>query len=76
MSWVTIDKTWHDTTVDYCDVCGNLLIRRAWEFTGRDGQTLRACREDDQRLHAQLRQYESEVEAARVSWAGRQARGQ
>lgn len=49
MTWVSIDKSWHDTSVDYCDVCGSLLIRRAFEFT-RGSRTLRACREDDVRL--------------------------
>jgi len=75
MSWIGIEKTWHDTNVDYCDVCGNLLIRRAWEFTAADGRTLRACREDDERLHAVLAEYGTQVETARTSWAERQAGG-
>lgn len=76
MTWVGIEKTWHDTNVDYCDVCGNLLIRRAWEFTAPDGRTLRACREDDERLHAVLGEYGAQVEDARVIWAEQQAGGQ
>jgi hypothetical protein len=54
MSWRELGKPWHDTTVEYCDVCGNLLIRSYWEFQGTDGSTMRACCEDDQRLLALL----------------------
>lgn len=56
MAWRDLSKTWHDTTVDYCDVCGNLLIRRFWEFEA-DGRLLRSCREDDERLYHLLRQH-------------------
>lgn len=53
MSWIELRKPWHDTSVDYCDVCGNLLIHKYWEFnTG--GETMRVCREDDERLWARL----------------------
>jgi hypothetical protein len=54
-------------TQDYenCDVCGNLLIQRVWEFQGADGTALRACREDDERLHHLLRSYGPRIEAAR-----------
>lgn len=54
MGWRELEKPWHDTTVDYCDVCGNLLIRAYWEFRGADGKLLRACREDDEQLLARL----------------------
>ena len=37
MAWLELRKTWHDTNVDYCDVCGNLLIRRDWVFEAPDG---------------------------------------
>lgn len=66
MPWRDLDKTWHDTTVDYCDVCGSLLIRRFWAFSGADGETLRACREDDERLYRKLRDYRT-----RTEWHGR-----
>jgi hypothetical protein len=69
MAWVSTEKTWHDTTVDYCDVCGNLVIRRAWEFTAPDGRTLRACREDDERLLAVLSEYAPAADEARARWA-------
>jgi hypothetical protein len=70
MAWVDIHKTWHDTNVDYCDVCGNLLIRRAWEFRGADDEPLRACREDDERLYHLLREYAPRIEAIRQAQAG------
>ena len=65
MAWRELRKTWHDTTVDYCDVCGNLLIHACWEFRGEQDVALRACREDDERLYHLLRSYRSRIEAAR-----------
>ncbi|GAA3413960.1 hypothetical protein [Streptosporangium vulgare] len=46
MSWQDLTKSWQDTSVDYCDVCGNLLIHTYWRFTDGDA-TLRACRQGD-----------------------------
>ncbi len=60
MAWRSLDKTWHDTTVDYCDVCGNLLINRYWSFDDPDGHPVRACREDDERLLHKLRRFRAE----------------
>ena len=65
MTWRRLDKTWHDTNVEYCDVCGNLLIQRAWVFQGVDGVAMRACREDDERLYTVLRTYAPRIDAAR-----------
>lgn len=56
MSWIELHKPWHDTSVDYCDVCGNLLIHNYWKFDS-EGETLRACREDDERLWARLERF-------------------
>ena len=64
MAWRELRKTWHDTTVDYCDVCGNLLIQRFWEFRGASDRVVRACREDDERLYHLLRAYGPRIEAA------------
>lgn len=69
MGWVAIDKTWHDTTVDHCDVCGNLIIRRAWAFTAPDGRSLRACRPEDERLLAVLERHAPAADEARRRWA-------
>ena len=65
MTWLELPKTWHDTNVEYCDVCGNLLIERAWVFDGADGKPVRACREDDERLDATLRTYAPRIDGAR-----------
>jgi len=54
--WRDLIKPWHDTSVDYCDVCGNLLIRRNWEFED-GGRVLRACRAEDEALWARLERY-------------------
>jgi len=40
--------------VNSCDVCGNLFIKRFWQFDDLQGRTLRACREDDERLWSRL----------------------
>ncbi|MCY7418046.1 MAG: hypothetical protein LH650_06040 [Chloroflexi bacterium] len=67
MAWLELHKTWHDTDVDHCDVCGNLIIHRYWAFDDVDGVTLRACREDDERLYHRLRHFEPLIEAARAA---------
>ncbi len=57
MTWRDLDKSWHDVTVDYCDVCGNLLIRQYWEFQVEQAGkavVLRCCREEDERLYVRL----------------------
>ncbi len=58
MTWRALEKSWHDTTVDYCDVCGNLLIGRYWEFRDND-HVMRGCREDDVDLLQRLQSYRS-----------------
>ncbi|MFB9681749.1 hypothetical protein [Streptosporangium vulgare] len=54
MSWQDLTKSWQDTSVDYCDVCGNLLIHTYWRFTDGDA-TLRACRQGDEALWYRLK---------------------
>lgn len=56
MNWIDCSKNWHDTSVDTCDVCGNLLINRYWQFADSNGNVLRACREDDAELLTWLEQ--------------------
>jgi hypothetical protein len=55
VTWVASTKTWNDTSVDNCDVCGNLIINRYWSFTDDDGIVMRACRQDDEALAAWLK---------------------
>lgn len=64
MGWRELEKPWSDTTVEYCDVCGNLVIRRCFEFQGVDGQLIRACREDDERLYHTLLRYRQRYAAS------------
>lgn len=70
MTWHELPKSWHDTTVDYCDVCGNLLIHRFWAFVGDEGSSVRACREDDERLYHLLRDYAPRIEQVRGAGQG------
>lgn len=59
MTWHDLKKNWHDTTVDYCDVCGNLLIARYWSFTEPDGDGLRRCCDEScERVFHRLRRLE------------------
>jgi hypothetical protein len=53
--WKQLDKTWHDTTVEYCDVCGNLLIKRYWSFEDESGRETRCCSEVCEDLYSRLR---------------------
>jgi hypothetical protein len=48
--WVQIKRTWHDTTLTNCTVCGRLVPRRVWlvEFGGR---TLPFCNEECEELY-------------------------
>ncbi|MBX3031981.1 MAG: hypothetical protein KF809_17685 [Chloroflexi bacterium] len=71
MSWRELKTSWHDTDVANCDVCGNLIVRRYWSFIGGDGQEVRACREDDERLAQRLGIRTTEIEAARAAWQAR-----
>jgi len=40
MSWVERSEPWHRTEVAYCEVTGQLLPRRYWEFEA-DGKLIR-----------------------------------
>ena len=41
MTWVVRDLPWHRTDVAYCEVTGQLLPARYWQFEA-DGQQIRA----------------------------------
>ena len=41
MSWVVRDLPWHRTEVAYCEVNGQLLPARYWQFEA-DGRLIRA----------------------------------
>ena len=55
MTWHALQKPWNDVSVEYCEVCGNLLVQRYWEFTGAEGEVVRACSEDCEALAERLR---------------------
>ena len=62
MPWHELKKTWHDTTVDHCDVCGNLLIGLYWSFVDPDIQEIkRCCEESCERLFYRLREIDREA---------------
>ncbi len=48
--WLDTARTWSDTNVSYCDVCGRLIPRRSWVFD--DGsKKLNACSPDCEDLY-------------------------
>ena len=42
MAWIEREVSWHDLSVDYCEVTGQLLPKRYWSFEV-DGRTLKAA---------------------------------
>lgn len=50
MAWVERDVSWHDLTVEYCEVTGQLLPKRYWSFEV-DGRVLRAAHPAYERLY-------------------------
>ncbi|MBS1862173.1 MAG: hypothetical protein JSS68_10740 [Actinobacteria bacterium] len=49
-NWQPFERSWHDTEVVNCDVCGRLIPTRAWVFDGGEGQ-LRACSPECEELY-------------------------
>ena len=48
--WVDPQRSWNDTTVSYCQVCGRLIPRRSWVFA--DGpREIAACSPDCEDLY-------------------------
>jgi hypothetical protein len=48
--WVDPARSWNDTTVSYCQVCGRLIPRRSWVFA--DGpREIVACSPDCEDLY-------------------------
>ncbi|MCB1486873.1 MAG: hypothetical protein KDJ88_05375 [Bauldia sp.] len=48
--WVAPERSWHNTNVSYCAVCGRLIPRRSWVFDGGAGP-LSACSPDCETLY-------------------------
>jgi hypothetical protein len=49
-TWVEIQRTWHDTAVTNCTLCGRLVPRRIW-MVEIDGQALPFCNEECEGLY-------------------------
>jgi hypothetical protein len=48
--WVEIERTWHDTALTNCALCGRLVPRRMWQVE-IDEQTLPFCNEECEGLY-------------------------
>ena len=48
--WVEIVRTWHDTAVTNCALCGRLVPRRVW-LVAFDGTELPFCNEECEGLY-------------------------
>ena len=48
--WVEFERSWHDTAIVNCAVCGRLIPRRAWVFDGGEGE-IEACSESCEELY-------------------------
>ena len=48
--WVEIERTWHDTALTNCALCGRLVPRRVWQVE-IDGQALPFCNEECEELY-------------------------
>ena len=48
--WVEIQRSWHDTAVTNCTLCGRLVPRRIW-MVEIDGQALPFCNEECEGLY-------------------------
>lgn len=49
--WVDPARSWNDTSVSYCQVCGRLIPRRSWVFAD-EGREIAACSPDCEALYA------------------------
>jgi hypothetical protein len=63
MPWVVREEPWYGIDVQYCEVTGQLLPRRYWEFE-HDGRVVRAR---DPRAEALFREYVLGAGAQRVT---------
>lgn len=50
MPWVDREFDWHDLSVDYCEVTGQLLPRRYWSFEV-DGREVRCAHPRYEKLY-------------------------
>jgi hypothetical protein len=50
MTWVELQRAWHDTGVLNCALCGRLIPRKVWVAT-IDGRRLEFCSEECESLY-------------------------
>ena len=48
--WVEFERSWHETEVVNCSVCGRLIPRRAWVFDGVEAPVT-ACSPECEELY-------------------------
>jgi endogenous inhibitor of DNA gyrase (YacG/DUF329 family) len=48
--WVEIKRTWHDTSLTNCALCGRLVPRRIW-MVSVEGERLPFCNEECEELY-------------------------
>ena len=48
--WVEIERTWHDTALTNCALCGRLVPRRMWQVEF-DGKAVPFCNEECEGLY-------------------------
>jgi hypothetical protein len=49
-TWIEITRTWHDTAVTHCALCGRLVPRRVWQVE-IEGRALPFCNEECEGLY-------------------------
>ena len=61
MVWVDLIVPWHNTDVNYCDVTGNLIVGKYWEFTDKkDDAVYRVTDPSIEELHYKLTKFRAQ----------------
>tara|TARA_B100001123_G_C15284484_1_gene1015147 strand:+ start:1045 stop:1275 length:231 start_codon:yes stop_codon:yes gene_type:complete len=61
MAWIDLKVPWHNTDVNYCDVTGNLVVGKCWEFSDKEtGEVFRVTDESVEELYYKLKKFRSE----------------
>ena len=50
MSWIELERRWHDTGVTNCDLCGRLIPRRVW-VVDVAGRQVRFCSQGCEQIY-------------------------
>ena len=61
MVWVDLIVPWHNTEVNYCDVTGNLIVGKYWEFTDKnDGGVYKVTDPSIEELYYKLKKFRAQ----------------